>query len=86
MLNCSIDAGLDIELDHLALGVPPQSLMQRRFPALPEPEDLQDAILSEIGANLLRHSRPDMLGDLLGPVDVRRNLGNRLHDQIEVPD
>lgn len=58
--------------------------MQCRFPALSEPEDLQDAILREIGANLLRHPRPDVLGDLLGPMHVRRDLGNRLHDQIEV--
>ena len=74
----------DIELDHFAFNIPPQGLMQGRFPALSEPEDLQDAILGEIRTDLLGHPGADVFRDLLAPVNVRSNLGYGLQNEVQI--
>ena len=40
----------------------------------------------EIAADLLRHAHADMLGDLLGAAHMRRDLGDRLEDEMQVAD
>ncbi len=63
-----------------------QALVEGEVPAVAEANHLQHAAVGEIAANLLGQPHPHMLGDLLGAPDMRRDLGDGLEDEMQVPD
>ena len=79
-------ARIDVELDDLALGVALEALVEGEVPAVAEAQHLEHAAVGEVAADLLRHAHAHMLGDLLGAAHMRRDLGDRLEDQVQVAD
>ena len=71
---------------HLALGVALQALVEGEVPAIAEPQNLEDAAFGEVAADLLRHTDAHMLDDLFGAAHMRRDLGDRFDDQMQVAD
>ena len=70
-------ARVDVELDDLALGVALQALVEGEVPAVAETQHVERAAVGEVAADLLGDAHAHMLGDLLGPAGVRRDLGDR---------
>ena len=79
-------ARIDVELDHLALGVALEALVEGEVPAVAEAQHLEHAVLGEVAADLLRHAHAHVLRDLLGPAHMRGDLGDGLQDQVQVAD
>jgi hypothetical protein len=79
-------ARVDVEFAHLALGVAFQALVEGKVPAVAEPENLEHAAFGQVAADLLRHANAYMLDDLLGAAHMRRDLGDRLDDQVQIAD
>ena len=77
---------IDVEFDHIALGVALERLMERQVPAIAQPQHLQHAVIGQIAANLLRHAHAHMLGELLGAADMRSDFGDRLQDEMQIAD
>ena len=57
-----------------------------RSQRLPRRSTLQHAAFGQVAADLLRHAHADVLDDLLGAPHMRRDLGDRLEDQMQVAD
>ena len=79
-------ARIDVEFAHFALGVALQALVEGDVPAVAEAQHLQHAVLGKVAADLLRHADAHVLDDLLGAAHMRRDLGDRLDDQMQVAD
>jgi hypothetical protein len=60
--------------------------VEGEVPAVAEAQHLEHAALGEIAADLLGHAHADMLDDLLGAADMRRDLGDRLEDEMQIAD
>src|SRR5690606_36429326 len=77
---------VDVELAHFSLGVPLQALMEGKVPAVAEPQHLEHAPFRQVAADLLRHAYAHMLDNLFGASHMRRYLGDRFDDQVQVAD
>ena len=62
------------------------ALVEHEVPAVAEAQHAERAVVDEVAADLLGKADADMLGDRLGPPRMRRDLGDRLEDQVEVAD
>ena len=53
---------------------------------MPSRSTLSTPLSAKIAADLLRDAHADMLGDLLGAAHMRRDLGDRLEDEVQIAD
>ena len=79
-------ARIDVEFDDLALGVALEALVEGEVPAVAEAQHLERAAFGEVAADLLGDAHAHMLDDLLRPAGMRRDLGDRLEDEVQVAD
>jgi hypothetical protein len=66
--------GIKIKLSDVSLAIAFQTLMERQVPPIAEAQDLQDAAIQKVAADLLSNPYAHMLGNLLGPPCMWNNL------------
>ena len=86
MANCSTSRGSMSNSTTSPLASRFRLWWKARSQRLPRRSTLSDAAVGEVAADLLRDAHAHMLGDLLRPPRMRRDLGDRLEDEVQVAD
>ena len=82
----SYEGGIKIKLSDVSLAIAFQTLMERQVPPIAEVQDLQDAAIQKVAADLLSNPHAHMLGTLLGPPCMWNNFGDCFKNEMQVPD